>query len=75
MSDNSPCYGDGHGCSRRTAICHAQCREYHDWVEAQRRKPKRPPKGEQDADAVLTSRAKRQATYKQVKYQERRRNR
>jgi hypothetical protein len=32
--NNCPCYNDGKGCDKRTAIpnCHATCNEYNEWV-------------------------------------------
>jgi hypothetical protein len=74
MNDKSPCYGDGNGCPRRTAICHAQCAEYHAWVAKQRERPKRPPRGEVEADGVLATRKRRSESLRQARYKERRRN-
>jgi hypothetical protein len=75
MSDKSPCYGNGNGCPDRTITCHATCERYATWSDKQRSKPKGPPQGEIDADAVLTSRRKRQIQYSHEKSDERRRNR
>ena len=31
---DSPCFG----CETRCLLCHAQCKEYHEWVEEQRKR-------------------------------------
>lgn len=47
---NSPCYRDGHDCPMRSQICHAQCKEYHDWVN-EIRKVRIEERRTMDADA------------------------
>lgn len=44
---DSPCLK----CPRRTAICHAQCKEYHDWAAEVREQHRAQQKGA-GADAV-----------------------
>ena len=36
MGKTAPCYKNGIDCPLRCDICHAQCKEYHDWAAEQR---------------------------------------
>jgi len=50
----SPCYT----CLRHSAICHAQCVEYHDWV-AQLKKDRAAKLAVRDADIHISVNAER----------------